>query len=323
MSADFDSAARMAKISYDICEAIRAALPAPPEQFFTVMVPGKVVNLKEYMGGFDIDGNETSPVLPNKTELAQAMLCEDMPTYSTVQLGPTGRSVARSYQAALSKLLPTGTARGSRLSAPPLELTHQQRNLPTLNYGTRRLWNGSLLNLDPKTHQTRVELYTKKQHNYTKVVEEKTKAFNAALEEAKCNAADPTNMESVRAIYDNWVDKNARTYRNYVQAAYMDWVITGKKEEVEYYFSVVDQDSALARVEQSKETMRAMVIQDSDGSVEAPESSLNSILLLPAKEDTNSTTQGDTKVNKSLKTTIQAFVEASDEYKNTEAKKDA
>ena len=35
---------RIADISLRIRNAIRDALPAPPEQFFTVMVPGKVVN---------------------------------------------------------------------------------------------------------------------------------------------------------------------------------------------------------------------------------------------------------------------------------------
>lgn len=35
---------RIASISQRIREAIRNALPAPQEQFFHVMVPGKVVN---------------------------------------------------------------------------------------------------------------------------------------------------------------------------------------------------------------------------------------------------------------------------------------
>jgi len=48
----------------------------------------------------------------------------------------------------------------------------------------------------------------------------------------------------------------------------MDWVITGKKEQVEYWFAVVDQDSALARVEKSKEVVRWTVVQDDDGSCE-------------------------------------------------------
>jgi Arc/MetJ family transcription regulator len=96
-----------------------------------------------------------------------------------------------------------------------------------------------------------VELYTAKQKAYTKAVSEKTEAFNYAMKHAK---EDPINRtpEAQRAAYDRWVQENARAYRNAVQAAYMDWVIMGKKEEVEYWFSVVDQDSALARVEQSK-----------------------------------------------------------------------
>lgn len=38
--------ARIAQISLDIRQAVRNALPAPPEQFFTMMVPGKVLNFK-------------------------------------------------------------------------------------------------------------------------------------------------------------------------------------------------------------------------------------------------------------------------------------
>jgi len=40
-----EEVARIAQISMDIRQAVRKALPAPPEQFFTMMVPGKVLNL--------------------------------------------------------------------------------------------------------------------------------------------------------------------------------------------------------------------------------------------------------------------------------------
>lgn len=96
---------------------------------------------------------------------------------------------------------------------------------------------------------TLVELYTKKQAVYTKACEQKTHAFLEALERA---AKSTKSVKAAREWYDQWVEENARTWRNYVQAAYMDWVITGRKEEVEYWFSVVDQDSAMARIEQSK-----------------------------------------------------------------------
>lgn len=37
--------ARIANVSMNIRQAVRDALPAPAEQFFTVMIPGKVLNL--------------------------------------------------------------------------------------------------------------------------------------------------------------------------------------------------------------------------------------------------------------------------------------
>ena len=99
--------------------------------------------------------------------------------------------------------------------------------------------------------KTRVDLYRQKQTKYTEAFERKTKAFNDALQQA---TSDPRNTTPTlqRAAYDKWVSENYKTYNNFVQAAYMDWVTMGKKEEVEYYFSIVDNDSAMSRVEASK-----------------------------------------------------------------------
>ncbi len=99
--------------------------------------------------------------------------------------------------------------------------------------------------------RTRVDIYVDKQRRYTQAVENKTKAFDEALRKAQVDPCNKT-IQQQREAYDRWVLENARTYRNYVQAAYMDWVITGKKEAVEYWFAVVDVDSALSRVETSK-----------------------------------------------------------------------
>ena len=66
--------------------------------------------LQDYCKGFDAKGRLTTPLLPREVELAQAILCDDMPALSGVQLGPTGRSVARSYAATLSKLCPAGSS---------------------------------------------------------------------------------------------------------------------------------------------------------------------------------------------------------------------
>jgi hypothetical protein len=97
----------------------------------------------------------------------------------------------------------------------------------------------------------RIQVYREKQKEYTDMFEKKIKAFNAALDLA---TKDPRNvsLEEQRQAYDKWVSENQKTYRNMCQAAYMDWVTVGKKEEVEYWFSIVDNDSAMSRVEASK-----------------------------------------------------------------------
>lgn len=60
------------------------------------------------MDGFDENGEPTNILSSTKTELNQAILCDDMPALAPVQLGPTGKSVSRSYAATLSKLVPAG-----------------------------------------------------------------------------------------------------------------------------------------------------------------------------------------------------------------------
>ncbi|KAF8596197.1 hypothetical protein BDV93DRAFT_539470 [Ceratobasidium sp. AG-I] len=242
---------RIGDISTKICEALRQSLPTAPEQYMTVMVPGKVVNFDDYK----TDG--TSVILPLATELNQAILCDDMPTLSPIQMGPTGRSVARSYANALGKLVPAGTTVGiSEGQAMTEDQKCYKQAMKILS-----------AKVPDKQGQSLVELYAEKQTKYTKAVAEKTQAFQDALTRAQANPANRTHKQA-REAYDKWVQENARTYRNYVQAAYMDWVIMGKKEEVEYWFSVVDQDSAMARIEKSKEVMRWAVVQDVDGSSE-------------------------------------------------------
>jgi hypothetical protein len=96
--------------------------------------------------------------------------------------------------------------------------------------------------------------YVDKQQLYNAAFEKKVKDFDAALEKAE---KDPKNTTVAlqRAAYDKFVAENNRVYRAMVQAAYMDWVVVGKKEEVEYWFAVVDNDTILARVEASKASL--------------------------------------------------------------------
>ena len=109
----------------------------------------------------------------------------------------------------------------------------------------------SWLTASASPDKTRIDLYRDKQAKYTDAFERKIRAFDDALDRAMKDPAN-TTVALQRAAYDKWVGENQKTYNDHVQAAYMDWVTLGKKEEVEYYFAIVDNDSAMSRVEASK-----------------------------------------------------------------------
>lgn len=109
-----------------------------------------------------------------------------------------------------------------------------------------------LLSPDPRNpDKSRVEVYRKKQEEYTQAFEHKAEVYNKARVDAANNPLN-TDVTKQRQEYADWVGKHHKTYNNLVQAAYMDWVTMGSKEEVEYYFAIVDNDSAMARIEASK-----------------------------------------------------------------------
>ena len=183
-----------------------------------------------------------------------------MPALASVQLGPTGRSVSRSYGATLSKLVPRGncvtvsilkrlltaligTTVGVEV-ADPNNLTDAEKR-----YNRAMEW---LLTEDIRNPgKTYLDSYIEKQKKYTEAEERKIKIFDAAYQRAINDPANKTVAQQ-RAAYDKWISENARKIRNDVEGAYKDWVIHGRKEAVEYWFAVVDNDSAMARVEQSK-----------------------------------------------------------------------
>jgi len=270
-----------ANIANVIRTKIREQLPAPAEQFFTMMIPGKVVNFQvsiystlqsrkwmnkdnrqqDFTDGMDEAGESTTIVKPDSVQLAEAILCDDMPALGAVQLGPTGRSVARSYNATLSKLCPAGnissnfiksilsdsSLQGSTVGIDDMQTANTDPR--SIRYRKAMDW---LTGEEPSIPgKKRVELYREKQKAYTEAYEQKVKAFDEAL---KLTSRDPryVTLSQQKQAYSEWVKENQKTYRNLCQAAYMDWVTIGKKEEVEYWFSIVDNDSAMSRVEASK-----------------------------------------------------------------------
>jgi len=268
----------IARISLDIRRAVIAALPAPPEQFLTLNVPGKVLNFmvrtvastrqrsspsRPSSRTIPTAGTRTAPPSTSyplsafsSTRPSFAMTCQPSAVYSSVRpVEPSpevtarrSASSARPVGVSLRKMctISDPSSVGSTAGIPDNsgDLTDEEKR-----YQAAMEW---LLEKDPEHPSlSHIDLYKEKQTEYTEAFERKIKAFNDALDRITQDTRFPT-IKDQREAYDRWVQENQKTYNNHVQAAYMDWVTTGKKEEVEYYFAVVDNESAMSRVEASK-----------------------------------------------------------------------
>lgn len=113
---------------------------------------------------------------------------------------------------------------------------------------------------------TPVDVYIEKQDAWAESQATWDKAKQRA--EATAKAQFPTDLVQQRKYYDDWSQANYRRFKFAVQGRYMDWVANGHKYEVEQNFGIVDVESIMARIEQSKESLRNSTIVDTDGANE-------------------------------------------------------
>ncbi|KAF7365043.1 Helicase with zinc finger domain 2 [Mycena venus] len=287
-----DQLKRVAQISMNIREVVRRSLPAPPEQFFTMMIPGKVLDLdvsaipftryeqppdhlcseQRFAQGFNSRGelDTEAQLLPRSVQVAEAILCDDMPALAPIQLGPTGRSVARSYTSTLNKLCPVGITVGTDkavktdiTAANDVQPEKEDDSAELKLYKQAMKW---LTTTDPsRPGKIRLVWYKEKQLAHTKAVEQRIKAVNSALKRITTMFA---THDTQRQEFDKWAEENLKTYLELEQAAYMDWVVVGEKMQVEHYFAIVDKESSMSRVEASKKAMRRATIMDVEAAAE-------------------------------------------------------
>jgi hypothetical protein len=119
-----DAITSIASVSTLLRNAIAAALPVAPEQYLTVAIPGTVIDLADYEKGgsfvYDVAKHATTPTTVRQSE---ARLVDGIMPVATImvstnqekliqnsayilQIGNTGKSVARSYSRSLDGLLP-------------------------------------------------------------------------------------------------------------------------------------------------------------------------------------------------------------------------
>ncbi|KAK7705649.1 hypothetical protein SLS64_003602 [Diaporthe eres] len=171
-------------------------------------------------------------------------------------MGVTGKSVARSYAAALDMLIPEDAPIDTDKSTTN-KTAAADRYVAAMKYLTSNA---------PNSSKSVIDVYVEKQQAYSEAMNK----WEAAKTKARSDAKErfPGNVKEQQRFYDDWNQESFRNFKNNAQAKYMDWIVNGNKYKVDYYFGIVDVSSAMKRVESSKEAARNLVVIDPDGSTE-------------------------------------------------------
>ncbi|KAK0729464.1 hypothetical protein B0H67DRAFT_638077 [Lasiosphaeris hirsuta] len=248
--------------------AIEKAIPCSPDQYLTVAVPGTVIDLNHYdYGGSYVYDAAAYVDAPMRVQLAEAKLVDGMCPLSNIMVGATGKSVARSYARALDALVPFKASIHSLVGQDANEA--EDDPLKILSPGSKLYDNAMAYLITPNQrfgNRTPLEIYTEKQRAWA----EAANAWDEAKARAMADSMSkyPTEIGKAKEDYQIWNQTHFRFYKSAVQAAYMSFVALGDKYNVEANFGLVDVDSIMARIEDSKESMRNDIIVDANGADE-------------------------------------------------------
>ncbi|KAH7129531.1 hypothetical protein B0J13DRAFT_530307 [Dactylonectria estremocensis] len=107
-----ESIKMLERISQQPRGAILATLPCAFQQYVCIFMPGTIIDTR--LGGSYLpEGKRATADVRNMIQVNEAMLTDSMVPLDKVMLGPTGKSVSRSYYTTLDMLIPRKTDIGS------------------------------------------------------------------------------------------------------------------------------------------------------------------------------------------------------------------
>jgi hypothetical protein len=162
-------------------------------------------------------------------------------------MGRTGKSIARSYMAALDCLIPVEASISGSIALNKDKALEPRAQIICDRYNCAM----NFLKSPDELNQGRSKLstYVNKQEFWNKAVEQYSIA-----QERQQNIIKNGHLKAddQRQAYLEWVQAHARDYKAAIQARYMDWIVHGYKFEVEFNFGVMDISSGMKRVESTK-----------------------------------------------------------------------
>jgi hypothetical protein len=94
--------------------------------------------------------------------------------------------------------------------------------------------------------KSRAVMYVEKQAAWARTVDRMKQAFSEAESRLERHYSDPVQREKA---FLEWKEREGKTWKKGVQDAWMDWVVNGRKMEVEHHMNI-DADQRLDGEEQ-------------------------------------------------------------------------
>ncbi|KAF5963922.1 hypothetical protein FBULB1_13082 [Fusarium bulbicola] len=264
--------AAMTSASETVRGAIASSIPVASNQVLTVSLPGTVIDWKDYY--YNVSKNIKPPL---DIQIKEARLVDGMIPLSKYTAGKTGKSVARSYLAALDLLVPVEASVSGVVSNETGDITDPRLKTIRERYKYSMGYLTSPDDTPSGNGRTKVETYVMKQSAWAKEVAEYQRAQAEALRTlAPPAGATTAQVKASQEKYLQWIQEHARDFKNTIQTKYMDWVVHGYKFMVDFHFGIVDISSGMKRIENSTEAYRNLTVIASDGSSE-----YNGVVLTP------------------------------------------
>lgn len=246
-----DALRAIAQVSKLLRNGLANSFPVAGDQYITISIPGTVIDTRDIgdKGGSYVWDPKVlgSPFTPLAVRQAEGKLVDGMMPIAQIMIGNTGKSVYRSYSRALDCLIPfqaPGTPGKPSQASPDY--------LAAMDYLQKKDQHG----------KCPIDYYVEKQTVWAQAQTDWDSAKEAAMASLELRIPD---LGKRQEAMNEWNQTHFRKFKTNVQAKWMDWVVNGCKYRVENAFGTVDIESIMARIEQSKESLRDSMIVDADG----------------------------------------------------------
>ncbi|KAL9601240.1 MAG: hypothetical protein Q9219_002645 [cf. Caloplaca sp. 3 TL-2023] len=240
----------LARINQDLRKAVLASFPCAFEQYVAIQMPGAIIDTRLGGSSYLLKGEKATADIRNMIQCNEAMLVDSMVPLDKIMLGPTGKSVTRSYMTALDMLVPRKTDIGSvdvdsdltsDSSSKYSQAMKFLRSKETLLTPKSEIVGTRLRNAKDKMEGsgvsgTVVDRYVEKQIAWSEARGKWDTIRSEALE------ARESREDLQSAALSSARQKDLKRAQGELHARWMDWVVNGDKFRVEYCFSVVDRD---------------------------------------------------------------------------------